>query len=157
MSARLLAVLAGAGSAAMLMTAWGFQYLGGLPPCPLCIWQRWPHGIAVLVALVVALAPKSLLRPLCVAGALAAAATGGIGIYHTGIERGWWPGPSSCTGAGDALSNLTGADLLSTDAPVQLVMCDQVAWSMLGLSMASWNALAAFGLAVIWGLAATRD
>jgi disulfide bond formation protein DsbB len=42
------------------------------------------------------------------------------------------------------------------DAPVQLVMCDQVAWSMLGLSMASWNALAAFGMAVLWVMAARR-
>jgi disulfide bond formation protein DsbB len=33
-------------------------------------------------------------------------------------------------------------------APV--VRCDEVAWEMLGLSMASWNALASFALAAVW-------
>jgi len=75
--------------------------------------------------------------------------TGAIGVYHTGVERDWWEGPTSCTGSG-----LTG-DLLSLDGP-QLVMCDQVSWAMLGLSMASWNALFSFGLVFVWVSAALK-
>ena len=63
---------------------------------------------------------------------------------------------ASCTGTGPGLGGLSGTDLLSqTDVPA-LVMCDQVAWALGGLSMASWNAVLSLGLAVIWVLAARR-
>ena len=138
---------AAAGSAALLLGALAFQYLGGLAPCPLCIWQRWPHGIAIALGLLLLAWPE---RGLTLLGALAMLAGAGIGLYHTGIERGWWPGPESCTGAGTgALGGLSGDALLSLDAPTGLVMCDEVVWQMFGLSMASWNALASFGLALI--------
>lgn len=143
-------LLAAGGSAALLLGAFGFQALG-YAPCKMCLWQRWPHGAAVLIG-VLALALKG--RTLPVLGALAAATTGGIGVYHTGVERGWWPGPDSCTGAGPGLGGLSGADLLSTGAAPSIVMCDQVAWELFGLSMASYNALFSFGLVAIWLLAA---
>lgn len=152
MNARNLMLLAAFGSFALLAGAFVFQALG-YAPCKLCIWQRWPHGAAIGIgALVAFLGPLILLG---VAGALAAATTGAIGIYHTGIERGWWEGPADCTGSGEGLSGLSGSDLLSTDVPVSIVMCDEVAWAMFGISMASWNALASFVLAAIW-IAALR-
>ena len=147
-----LIFLAAGGSAALLIGAYLFQYVGGYPPCALCWWQRYPHFAAVAIGLLAAMVPG---RALPLLGALAALATGGIGVYHTGIERGWWPGPESCTGAGTgALGGLSGDALISLDAPTGLVMCDEVVWQMLGLSMASWNALASFGLALIWLMAA---
>src|SRR5258705_10688602 len=45
------ALLAGGVSAALLLGAFAFQYLGGLAPCEMCIWQRWPHGGAILFGL----------------------------------------------------------------------------------------------------------
>jgi disulfide bond formation protein DsbB len=85
---------AAAGSAALLLAALGFQYIGGLAPCPLCIWQRWPHGVAVALGLLLLAWPA---RGLALLGALAALTTSGIGVYHAGIEAGWWPGPATCT------------------------------------------------------------
>ena len=73
-----------------------------------------------------------------------------IGVYHTGIERSWWPGPDSCTGGGPDLGGLSGADLLSTKDVPRLVMCDQVAWQFAGLSMASWNAVFSALLVALW-------
>lgn len=152
MTRKNLMLLAAAGSLALLLGAFGFQLLG-YAPCKLCIWQRWPHGAAIGAgALVLAMGPLFLLG---VAGFLGALTTSGIGVYHTGIERGWWAGPADCTGAGDSLAGMSGTDLLSVDVPVDIVMCDEVAWAFLGLSMASWNALISFGLALIW-LAALR-
>ncbi|MEQ9038481.1 MAG: disulfide bond formation protein B [Silicimonas sp.] len=143
-------LLAAAGSLALLAGAFVFQWLG-YAPCKLCIWQRWPHGAAIAAgALVLAIGPLALLG---VVGFLGALATGAIGIYHTGIERGFWQGPTDCTGAGDSLSGLSGNDLLSLDAPVDIVMCDQVAWAFLGISMASWNAIFSFGFAALWLIA----
>lgn len=152
MTYRTSVLLAAGGSAALLIGALAFQYLGGLPPCKLCYWQRYPHVAAVLIG---ALALWLGGRTLAWMGALAALATAGVGLYHTGVERGWWEGPTSCTGAGGGLGGLSGADLLSTEGTADVVMCDEVAWQMFGLSMASWNMLASLVLVAIW-VAATR-
>ena len=142
---RNLILLATLGSAAMVLGAWGFQYLGGLAPCKLCYWQRYPHMAAVPIGLV-ALAVPGVLLPLL--GAIAAATTGALGIYHTGVERGWWEGPDTCSSG--PVGGLSTDDLFDQIMTAPLVQCDQVAWEMLGLSMASWNAIVAFGLVVLW-------
>jgi disulfide bond formation protein DsbB len=85
---------------------------------------------------------------------VAALATAAIGLYHTGVERAWWEGPTSCT-AGD-ITGLTAAELMDQIMAAPLVRCDEVAWALAGLSMASWNALISLGLAVIWIAAARR-
>lgn len=136
---------AAGGSLAILLAGWGFQYIGGLAPCQLCIWQRWPHAAAVAIG-VAGLGAASALVPLLGAGA--AATTGGIGIYHTGVERGWWPGPSGC--AAPDISGLTPEELLNQIMAAPVVRCDEVAWEIFGLSMASWNAVASFTLAGLW-------
>lgn len=143
------ALLAALGSAALLMGAWFFQYGMGLAPCPMCLWQRWPHLVAVGLGAVLWLVPAPVLALL---GALAAATSGGIGVYHTGVERGWFPGPTACSGG----SNLLGQsidDLLNLDQVARVVRCDEVPWEMLGLSMASWNAVFSFVLAGMWLMA----
>lgn len=152
MTRKQLILAAAGGSAALMLGALAFQYLGGLAPCKLCIWQRWPHGIAIAAGVMGLLVLPRLLAAL---GGLAVLAGAGIAAYHTGVERAWWPGPESCTGSGPGLSGLSGVDLLSTEGPVGIVMCDEVAWAMWGLSMASWNGLLSLGLALFW-LAALR-
>lgn len=147
-----LSSVAAAGSAALLLAVLGFQYLGGLAPCHLCVLQRWPHLAAVLIGLAM-LRVRGALLPLL--GAAAALTTAGIGLYHTAVERGWVAGPDSCT-AGDfaALSpEALRARLEGTD----LILCNQVAWEWLGLSMASWNALLSLALALVWLAAASRS
>jgi len=144
-------LLAGSGSLALLAGAFLFQSLG-YAPCAMCLWQRWPHAVAIAIAVVaVALG----LRVLAWLGAVAALTTGGLGIYHTGVERDWWEGPSSCSGSAGNLGDLDGASLLSMDAPA-IVLCDEVVWEFLTLSMASWNAIFSIALAVIWIMAARR-
>ncbi|MDT8855617.1 disulfide bond formation protein B [Paracoccaceae bacterium Fryx2] len=144
-----LILLAAGGSALMLLGAFGFQYLGGMAPCPLCLWQRWPHAAAVGIG-VLALALRG--RTLPVLGAAAALTTAGIGMYHTGVERGWWQGPTSCTTG--SVAGLDPADLLNQILAAPIVRCDEVAWELFTLSMASWNAVASVGLAAIWLAAA---
>lgn len=146
-----LILLAAGGSAALLGGAFLFQALG-YAPCAMCLWQRWPHAAAILIG-VLALLLRGPALPLL--GAAAAATTAGIGIYHTGVERDWWQGPTSCTGTGAGLGDLAGGDLLSMDGPA-LVMCDQVAWALFGVSMASWNAIFSAVLVVVWVMAARR-
>lgn len=145
MSARHLHFLALLGSAGLLLGALAFQYLGGLAPCPLCIWQRWPHVVA-LAGIGVFWLPAT---PFALLGAAGAATSGGIGVYHTGVERGWWEGPNTCAAA-TPTAQMTPEELLAQimDAPV--VRCTDVPWELLGLSMASWNAVLSFAIAGAW-------
>ncbi|MFV1440651.1 MULTISPECIES: disulfide bond formation protein B [unclassified Phaeobacter] len=148
---RILILIASAGSAALLLGAFGFQYLGEMAPCKLCIWQRYPHGAAVVIG-ALALAVPLLILPYL--GALAALATAAIGAYHTGVERGWWEGPNSCTSG--PIGNLSSEDLMQQIMSAPLVRCDEVPWELFSLSMASWNAIASLLLAVIWIAAANH-
>lgn len=144
---RSLMLLAAGGSAALLAAAFAFQAMGWAP-CQLCLWQRWPHAAAALIGVASLLMPARVLAGL---GGLAAATATGLAIYHTGVERIWWLGPSSCTGSG-GLGDLSGAALLpgaATEAPA-LVLCDTVTPFFLGLTMANWNALASGALTLIW-------
>lgn len=139
--------LATAGSLALLLAAFAFQYIGGLAPCSFCLYQRWPHVVAVgLGVLALAFGWQRAFAALAVLAMLAGA---GIGIFHTGMERDWWEGPASCTGGGSP-ADIGGGALLDLSAPINVVMCDEVQWSLFGLSMASWNALASLALAFIW-------
>ncbi|KAA9009176.1 disulfide bond formation protein B [Histidinibacterium aquaticum] len=146
-----LILLAAGGSLALLAGAFLFQTLG-YAPCKMCLWQRWPHAVAIAAgALAVVIAP----RVFAVIGGLAALTTAGIGIYHTGVERGWWEGPSSCTGDAGGLSGMDSSALLPGADVDPVVLCDEVVWELFGLSMASWNASLSLALAVIWFIAAT--
>ncbi|MCE8523838.1 disulfide bond formation protein B [Ruegeria pomeroyi] len=146
-----LVLLAAGGSAALLLAAWGFQYLGGMAPCKLCIWQRYPHGAAVLIG-AVTLATGWRILPW--AGALAALTTAGIGLYHAGVEQGWWEGPTTCTSG--PIGGLSAEQLMAQIMEAPLVRCDEIPWDLFGISMAGWNGLVSLGLALVWLLAATR-
>lgn len=149
---RSLMALATAGHVALLGGAFLFQ-LAGFAPCAMCIWQRWPHAAAIVLG-VIALTGV-LPRGLSLAAGLAALVTSGIGFFHAGVEQGWWPGPSSCSGDSGGLSSLSGSDLLSTEITDTVIMCDDIVWQ-LGLTMAGWNGVLSLGLAAVWILAALR-
>jgi disulfide bond formation protein DsbB len=151
MTRKMLMLIAGAGSAALLAGAFAFQHIGGLAPCAMCLWQRWPHAAAVLIGLLALVMPARWLAGL---GALAALSSAGIGVFHTGVERGWWEGPSTCTSG--SIAGVAPEDLLAQIMEAPLVRCDEVAWAMAGLSMASWNAVLSLGLALVWIAAARR-
>ncbi|CUJ94619.1 disulfide bond formation protein B [Ruegeria denitrificans] len=141
-----LVLIATAGSAALLLGAWGFQYIGGLAPCKMCIWQRYPHGAAVLVGALALILPRATLLPLL--GALAALTTAAIGVFHAGVEQKWWEGPTSCT-SGD-IGGLSTEQLMDQIMSAPLVRCDDIPWEMLGLSMAGWNAVLSGVLVLVW-------
>ena len=131
-AARLLALLLPLG---LLGGALGSQYIGGLHPCEMCYWQRWPHGAAILLAALAFTAPtaSSRSRTLTLLAAAAIAISGAIGVYHAGVEVGIFEGFTTCT----TTRGMTLQDIVS--AP--LVRCDQVQWSLFGISMAGWNAI----------------
>jgi disulfide bond formation protein DsbB len=143
--ARLIALLL---PAVLLGGALGSQYLGGLIPCEMCYWQRWPHGAAILLAALAFTAPASTgrARTLTLLAAAAIAISGAIGVYHAGVELDIFQGLTTCTATA---SGATSADLLNSILKAPLVRCDQVQFAFLGISMAGWNAILSLGGAAL--------
>lgn len=131
-----------------LGTALLSQFWGGLRPCILCIYQRWPYGIAIGLALVALI----FLR-----GRAAGWVTGlagltflvgaGIAGFHVGVEQGWWEGTAQCGATLPTPDNIEALRAQLMAAPV--VRCGDVAWSLGGISMAGFNLLASLVLAAI--------
>jgi disulfide bond formation protein DsbB len=127
-------------SAAILLAALALQYLGGLPPCPLCIWQRWPYVAVIALGLI-----GWRWRPRALLGIATLVLLGGAGLaaYHVGIEQGWWALPGGCI-AGASAESVEELKRLLAEAPPA---CDQVGFTLLGLTLAGWNLVASLALA----------
>ena len=147
MLARLIALLL---PLALLGGAMGSQYFGGLVPCEMCMWQRWPHAAAILLAALAFTAPagSDRARSFTLLAAAAIAISGAIGVYHAGVELGIFEGLTRCT-SGGAMS-------LDEIMKVPLVRCDQVQFAFLGISMAGWNAILSLGGAALIAILAFR-
>src|SRR5947209_12467672 len=143
--ARLIALLL---PLALLGGALGSQYLGGLHPCEMCYWQRWPHAAAIVLAALAFTAPaaSSRARTLTLLAALAIAASGAIGVYHAGVEAKIFEGFTQCTALSKSSST---AELLKQITRAPLVRCDEVQFRFLGLSLAAWNAILSLGGAAL--------
>jgi disulfide bond formation protein DsbB len=136
-----------------------FQYVLGYPPCPLCLEQRYAYYVSVPLAAMVLLglsvgSSHKVLMLALFAVAAAMLWNAGLGVFHSGVEWHWWPGPQDCSGAIPNLS--TGGPLLDQINKTRVVRCDEAAWRFLGLSLAGYNVLISLTLAVIalWGVAA---
>ena len=147
-SATQIALFVGAISAALILGALGFQYIGGYPPCEMCMWQRYPHFGAIVVGLggglllALGVLPHGLAKPVAYLAVVLIAITGLIGIYHAGVEWHLWKGPSACTGAAFQLSG-------GLNLNAHVVSCDHAAWRLLGISMAGYNAVISLGAALV--------
>lgn len=138
------------GSAALLGGAHLFEAFGYVP-CPLCLHQREVHWVALAVgavALAFALrSPRGLLTRILV-GLLAAVYLGSVilAVYHAGVEYHFWQGPPCAVESGI----ISGDDLLaSLSNPSKAVPCDKAAWTLFGISMAGYNALASLVLFIV--------
>jgi len=147
--------------AATLIGAWIFEYGFGILPCELCLKQRYAYYFVIVAGALLGFAASRRISGRWVAIglivlALATLANAGLGAYHSGVEWGWWQGPTTCTGP---LVNLpSAANLLEQLDKVKVVRCDEVQWRFLGLSLAGYNvlislfmtALALVGASSVW-------
>lgn len=134
-------------------SALGFQHIGGYIPCKLCYEQRLPYYIGaplMLAAFVASMlrAPAWITRGLLFVGGLLMAYGLYLGVYHSGVEWAWWPGPTDCGVAVDASSS-SGNGVLDDINAVIPPSCDKAALRILGLSLAGWNAVASLVLAAV--------
>jgi disulfide bond formation protein DsbB len=139
--------------------AWYSQLVLGLRPCELCLLQRWPYyvgvplaGLAAILALDGAVPRRGMLSLLLGLLVLVFLVSAGLGVYHAGVEWGFWAGPSACTGQ-YAVPASTDDFLKSLEAGPS-VRCDEAAMRIFGLSFAGWNALASLVIAAIAAIGA---
>ena len=125
------------------------QHLLHLAPCHFCMLQRWPYGIAILAGLLSLMVPRLGLwwRFFVAVGVLAFFATGVLGLVHTGIETGFLHYTGGCVAQDSGDHSVAG--LMQSIMAAPIVACNDVRASFLGLSMASWNSLFAFGMIVL--------
>lgn len=138
-------------SGLVLLTALGFEYIGGYKPCPLCLQQRYAYYFAL---------PATFLGLVLLSGeyariagllffvlALAFLGNAGLGVYHAGIEWGFWPGPETCAGVSSPPGSV---ESLMKDLESETGMrCDEAQWRLFGLSFAGWNVVTSFVLFVL--------
>lgn len=134
-------------SAGALLATLAMEYLAHLPPCHLCVWQRWPYLALVVLGL---LGWRTAARPILALAALILLGEAGLAFYHVGVEQGWWALPASCAAGAEATS-IEDLKRLLVEAPPA---CDQVSVTFLGLSLASWNVVTALVLAAYATVAA---
>ncbi|MBR2690184.1 MAG: disulfide bond formation protein B [Aquamicrobium sp.] len=139
--------------AATVGSALAFQYIGGYIPCKLCYEQRIPYYVGAPLMLLAVLAavfklPVWITRALLIVGGLLMVYGLYLGVFHSGVEWGWWPGPTDCTNvAGPVDTGGNGVlDALDKFVPPS---CDKAALRILGLSLAGWNAIASVILAAV--------
>lgn len=151
LTARNWPILALLVSLSLWLGALGFQHIGGLQPCQMCYWQRHAHK-AVLVIAVLALLTRQITmdrrweRRFLVLLGLAFLVSFGLAFWHTGVEYKWWAGPMSCSGEAVVVS---AQDILKAlETPVKMPSCGDIPWSLLGISMAGYNAIISMGAAL---------
>jgi disulfide bond formation protein DsbB len=127
---------------ALIAGALGSQYIGGLYPCEMCHWQRWPHYAAILLAVLAFVMPApAAQRGFVLMAAIAIAISGGIGVYHAGVEYHFWQGFTQCSDGLSAGIGDTRADIWATP----LIRCDVAQWTLFGISLAGFNAIFSLG------------
>jgi len=135
---------------AVILTALGFEHLGGYLPCPLCLQQRYSYYAAIPTLLLdlalLSVGRTGVASALFALVALAFFANAALGIYQAGAEWKFWPGPETCGGS-QPLSQGAGG-LFKDLANTRVIRCDEASWRFLGLSFAGWNVIASILLAV---------
>ena len=140
-----LITIAGFSSVAVIFGAYAFEFIGGFLPCKLCYWQRYPH---FLVILIFPLLYFFRIRSLIFVVMMSMFVSTILALYHVGVEQKYWPGPNSCTNS--SIEGLTTDQLIDQIMSAPLVRCDEIAWKLVGISMAGWNALISFCLFLTW-------
>ena len=147
-SPRIMALIAALLGAAALGVAFASEWWGGLVPCALCLWERWPYRVIIVLGALAAMAPRSMTRPLLGFVVLAFLVGAVLGGLHTGVEFRWWPSPlPECAAPNFGSGSI--ADRLAAMPTVPSKPCDDPTYLVpfMPLSMAAMNLLFALGAA----------
>ena len=127
-----------------LAAALYIEYVLGIKPCILCIYQRIPYAIALLISVCAFFInnKKILLVILALTFILSALISG----YHVSIEKGFIEPIFSCTS--DNINALEKGEILKSLNNIQ-PNCKDVDFSLFGISLATLNLINSFVLTVV--------
>ena len=137
------------GIAAVAVSALAFVLIGeygfGLHPCHLCIYQRWPFAVLIVLGLL-GYFNRYFTIPVIALSGLTFLTNAGIALYHSGVERKWWAGLEGCS-----TPDMSGSieELMKRIQETAVTRCDEIAWQMFGLSMANYNVILCLGGAIV--------
>ncbi len=138
-------------SATALANAYIAEYAFGLEPCILCLYQRVPYAVAGVLGVVALMSPRVRVRAVAAAGVVFLIGAA-IAFYHVGVEQHWWASVAACGAGGGAPGDIGGPatvdelrQMLTRAKPVKA--CDEVDWTLFGLSMATYNVALSLALA----------
>jgi len=153
-AARPVLLIVLAASLAVIGGALLLQYVGGLQPCELCLLERWPYyGAIVVSAVALATGERGAVWWLGLL-ALIFLGSAGLAAYHVGVEQHWIAGPTACSGGASGAKSAE--ELMKFLSEQQTTRCDDVQWSLAGLSLASWNLVISLGLLAIAAVGVAR-
>jgi len=138
-------LFAGIAATIILASAFGFQ-LAGYHPCEMCWWQRYPYMAIMAVALIATAMPALPRKPVLLLLALLFLVDAGLAGFHVGVEQRWWEGITTCSAMVSVTDSVNDALAAIMDAP--LIRCDEIAWSLFGISMAGYNFILATAMTV---------
>jgi len=140
-----------------LIFAFGMEFMMGLKPCVLCIYQRVPYFITTGLG-VIGLATLYREEWINYAAyvifftAITFFVGGVIAFYHVGVEQHWWA--SALEGCAVEFEKGSIEELKAMIDKKIPARCDEIPWSFLGVSMAGYNVLASLILAFLTGYSA---
>ena|SRR5579859_2820469 len=144
LTARSILALVLLASIAVVGSALLSQYVGGLQPCELCLAERWPYYGAIAIAGIALATDQRRAHWGIGLIALIFLASAGLAGYHVGVEQHWIEGPTACTGGGSGAKSTE--ELMKFLQNQQPVRCDEIQWSLFGVSLAGWNVVTSLGL-----------
>jgi len=149
---RTVALFGALAAAIALALAQATEVWGGLVPCALCLLERWPYRVAVVLGLVAALLPHRYTKLLLWLMVLTVLTDAAIAAVHVGVEFRWWASPlPEC--AAPHMSGGSIAERLASMPARPAKPCDDPTFLIPGLplSMAAMNLVfaLAFTLALI--------
>ncbi|MBB3172673.1 disulfide bond formation protein DsbB [Endobacter medicaginis] len=139
-----------------LGTAWWAQHIAGMAPCPLCLWERWPYRIGLLLGLILVVSPRALARWVMVAFIVVMLCGAGLAAVHIGVEQKWWASPlPSCHAAS---LHGSASDMLSQMPAHPAVPCDEPSYPIpaVPVSFATFDLICTLLLVVVTGFSLSR-
>ena len=130
-----------------IISALIIQYWLGYEPCKLCLYERIPYFLSILLIIKILFIKKYEKITLLILF-LVFMSSAVLAFYHFGIEQGFFSESLACT-SGD-LSKMLSKEELLEQLKQNSISCKDVGFRILGLSLAAINTIFSLVLSVIF-------
>ena len=125
------------------------EYIEKIQPCELCMYQRWPYFILVPSGILILLIKdKKKLFFIFSSISLVLLFSVSIAIYHSGIEKSFWSGFSTCPSLTNINTNSID-ELRKKILETPIIRCDVISWKIYNFSLSNLNFILSLSLFLI--------